>query len=97
MFLLVRVQPGASKDMTDGVVTGLLKVRLRARAIDGAANNALIEFLSKLLGIRKSALSIESGLKARKKRVRVEGMGAMEVEKILSASIGPKILRLETK
>ena len=86
--MLVRVQPGASKDMIDGVVNGFLKVRLTARAIDGGANKALIEFLSKLLKIRKTALTIETGLKAREKRVRVEGIKAMEVEKILSAAKG---------
>ena len=38
-----------------------------------------MDFLARLLGTRKSRISIDSGLKSREKRVRIEGMGAEEV------------------
>lgn len=88
MFVLVRVQPGASKDASDGVVNGFLKIRLSAKPVDNGANKALVSFLSKLLKIRKTALTIETGLKSREKRVRVEGMDAIEIERILSGGKG---------
>ena len=50
---------------------GRLKVYLTARAVDGKANAALIEFLSEHFGVRKSAVSIIRGLTSRGKVVEI--------------------------
>jgi len=42
----VRVQPRASKDEIAGLMGGALKVRLRAAALEGRANEALCEYLA---------------------------------------------------
>jgi len=44
--LRIRAQPGAKKTEVSGLHGGLLKVRVRARAIEGAANEALLELLA---------------------------------------------------
>ncbi|MBI5236313.1 MAG: DUF167 domain-containing protein [Deltaproteobacteria bacterium] len=88
VFVLVRVQPGAAKDALVGVANGFLKIRLNAKPVDNAANKALVSFLSKTFKIKKTALTIETGLKSREKRVRVEGMDAIEMERILSGEMG---------
>ena len=41
---------------------------------DGAANKALIGFLSEVFGVPKSAISIEMGASGRTKRVEVDGL-----------------------
>ena len=73
--LHVKVTPGADRDdVAAGVdVHGrpLLHVRLRAKAVDGAANKALIAYLAKALGVAKSGITVEQGAAARQKRVRV--------------------------
>jgi len=47
--------------------------RLAARASDGRANAALLEFIAARLGAAKRDVSIEAGATSRRKRVRVIG------------------------
>lgn len=72
-MLELHVQPGAKRTEVAGLHDGRLKVRLAARAVDGAANEALIEFLAGLLRARKQDIRIESGVTSRRKRVSVIG------------------------
>jgi hypothetical protein len=58
---------------------GALKIKLTAPPVEGAANAALIEFVAEWLGVRRSAVSIVSGDKARNKLVRVSGLTREQV------------------
>jgi len=69
--LQLHVQPGASRTEVAGLHGRCLKIRLAARAIDGEANNCLVEFLARTLGAPKRAISIESGETSRTKRVSI--------------------------
>jgi len=75
----VRVQPRASKDELAGVMGGALKVRLRAPALEGRANDALCEYLAELLKTPKAAVRILSGHHSRRKRVEVRGVTELQV------------------
>jgi uncharacterized protein (TIGR00251 family) len=75
----VRVQPRAAKDTLAGLHDGALKVRLCSPPVDGAANQALIKFLSKILKIPKSSLELVSGHKSRSKRIRLSGLDSGEL------------------
>jgi uncharacterized protein len=79
VILAVRVQPRASKDEIAGVLGGALKVRLRAPALEGRANEALCEFLAELLKTPKAAVRILSGHHGRGKRVEVRGVTLLQV------------------
>ena len=79
----VRVQPRASKDEIAGEMGGALKVRLRAPAIEGRANEALIEFLAQLLKTPKSAVRILSGERSRTKRLEIRGVTAQQILALL--------------
>jgi uncharacterized protein len=70
----VRVVPRSSRNQIVGVEGGALKIKLTAPPVEGAANAALIEFVAEWLGVRRSAVSIVSGDKARNKHVRVRGV-----------------------
>ncbi len=70
----VRVQPRASRAAVEGIKGGSLRVRLTAPPAEGAANEQLIEVLSKEFGIRKSAIRIVRGQSSRDKLVEVEGL-----------------------
>ncbi len=72
--LVVRVLPRASRNQVAGEEQGAIKIKLTAPPVEGAANAALIEFVAEWLGVRKSAVSIVSGEKARHKRLRVTGV-----------------------
>ncbi len=79
----LRVQPRASKDEITGELGGALKVRLRAPAVEGRANEALVEFLADLLKRPKSAVRILSGERSRTKRVEIHGVTRQQVLALL--------------
>jgi uncharacterized protein (TIGR00251 family) len=79
VILAVRVQPRASKDEIAGVMSGALKIRLRAPALEDRANEALCEFLAELLKTSKAAVRILSGHHSRSKRVEVRGVTRQQV------------------
>lgn len=72
MILELYVQPGASRTGFDGMHGERIKVKLQARAVEGAANQALVEFLADHYGVPKRSVRIESGLKSRLKRVVID-------------------------
>jgi uncharacterized protein len=51
-------------------------VRLAAPPVEGAANDALIAFLSKALDLPRRNVTIVSGDKSRDKRIRIVGLTA---------------------
>ena len=51
-----------------------LRVRLRAAPVDGRANDALLTFLAKKLGLPRSALTLMSGAASRHKVVHASGV-----------------------
>jgi len=73
LILTVKVQPGARGDALVGVEGGVLKVRLKAPAIDGRANEALRIFLAECFRTSKTRVEIMRGEAGRLKRVRVTG------------------------
>ena len=81
--LSLHIQPRAGRTEVVGPHGNALKIRLAAPPVDGEANEELVGFLAKTLGVAKRAVSIESGGTGRKKRVRVMGVGVEEVEEKL--------------
>jgi uncharacterized protein (TIGR00251 family) len=79
----VRVQPRASKDEVAGEMGGALKVRLQAPAVEGRANEGLVEFLAQLLKRPKAAVRILSGERSRTKRIEISGATRQQVLDLL--------------
>jgi hypothetical protein len=79
----VRVIPRSSRNEIVGIQDDVLKVKLTAPPVEGAANAALIHFFADRLGVRRSAVSIIAGQRNRKKTVRVEGMTEAQVKRAL--------------
>lgn len=52
------------------------KVALTAPPVDGAANSALIAFLSEALGVPARDIAIERGERGRHKTIRIAGVSA---------------------
>lgn len=70
--LSLYIQPGASKSVLSGEHDGRLKIKIKARPVDGEANENLIEFLSEVLKITKAKIHLISGESSRQKVVLVE-------------------------
>jgi len=83
VILLVRMQPRASKDEIAGEMAGALKIRLRAPAVEGRANEALAEFLAELLKTPKAAVRILSGDRSRTKRIEIRGVTRQQILALL--------------
>lgn len=81
--LEVWVQPRASRDEVAGFHDGALRVRLTAPPVDGQANDALVRFLAKQLGVARSAVTLVRGQTARRKTLRIEGLTVEEVRRRL--------------
>jgi len=72
--ITVRVKPGSKKGpLVEAADDGSLTVFLQQRAVDGAANEGLIELLAKHFRVSKSKVTIESGFTSRIKRISVDG------------------------
>jgi uncharacterized protein (TIGR00251 family) len=72
----LHVQPRARHCEVSGVHGGALKLKVTAPPVDDAANRAILEFFSDLLGISKSRLQIISGLKSREKVLRIQNLSS---------------------
>jgi hypothetical protein len=67
--------PRAGSDHVDGVVDGVLRARVAAPAIGGAANQSLVRLLADELGIARRDVRIVAGAAGRQKLVVIEGVG----------------------
>jgi uncharacterized protein len=67
--------PRSGSDAVDGVVDGVLRARVAAPAIGGAANQSLVRLLADELGIARRDVRIVAGAAGRQKLVVIEGVG----------------------
>jgi hypothetical protein len=82
----VRVQPRASRNEIAGVRNGVLRVRLTAPPVEGAANEGLIEFLADELGVARRQVRIVSGFGSRNKVIEVDAEVLPALDRILSST-----------
>lgn len=82
ILLHIYVQPKASKSKIAGTHDGCLKLAVAAPPVDGKANEEIVKFLARLLGLPGRAISIHSGDKSRKKKVRIEAAFADVLSRI---------------
>ena len=85
--LALRLTPRASKNRMDGVMQDsegrpLLKLRLVAPPVEGAANEALIAFLAKALSLHKADITIRSGETGRVKILHLAGDSAVLLQRL---------------
>jgi uncharacterized protein (TIGR00251 family) len=77
--LKVRVTPRGSKEEVIGWKGDALAVKLTAPPVEGAANKACVDFLAKVLGVKRSQVTLVSGEKSRDKSFEIEGLSDQEI------------------
>lgn len=82
--------PGAAHDRLDGWDSDpegrpVLKARVRARPIEGKANDALVRLVAGALGLPRGAVALVQGDRSRIKRLEIAGLGEAEVHARLTA------------
>ena len=71
VLLQFSVMPNAKRTEVDGLHDGALRVRLAAPPIDGRANEALVAWLAKSLGVPKRDVEVLRGESSRRKQVAI--------------------------
>lgn len=71
--LTIKAVPGSRVDSVDGVLGDAIKIRLKAPAVDGKANRALLNFLSRRLDLHTRDIRLVTGQTNRLKIIEVTG------------------------
>ena len=89
--IAVRVQPGARRDALLGRLgTGEWKLAVVAPPEAGRANDAVVELVADLLGVKRRQVTVARGSSARAKVIEVTGVDADEAGRRLAAALpGP--------
>jgi uncharacterized protein len=66
--------PRSSVNRVDGVLDGVLRLRVTAPAVEGAANAALLALLADELGVARRDVRIVAGAASRQKLVVIDGV-----------------------
>ena len=88
--LAVRLTPRGGRDAVegwtrDGAGRPMLKARVSAPPVDGAANAALIALIARTVGRPKGAVRLAAGAGARIKQLEIDGLTESELSAILGA------------
>ena len=80
VLLSIRAQPGVGKNELRLAADGMLKVVVSQVAEKGKANRAILEFLAKTLGLRKSQLDLLRGDTAKSKVIRIRDISVTDLK-----------------
>ena len=81
--LELKTIPNAPRDEVVVWLGSALKVKVHAPALDGRANDALLEFFAGRLGVPRRTVTLLRGDKSRQKVVRIDGLDLAEVRRRL--------------
>ncbi len=72
-FIIFRIKavPNSSKNIVSGIHDDALKLKIKAPAVEGAANKELVKFLSKMFKVAKSDISFVGGETSKQKRLKI--------------------------
>ena len=73
IVLAAKIVPGSSSTRICGLLDGMLKIKVAAPPEKGKANQCLLRFLAKELGLKKNAVSLISGKTSPVKQIRIVG------------------------
>jgi len=82
-ILRIHVIPNAKIDSIVGEHGSAVKIKLRAAAVEGKANAALIRFLAEQMELSRHAIVLQRGHKSRDKLIRVDGLSQEDVRRRL--------------
>jgi uncharacterized protein (TIGR00251 family) len=83
--LKLRIVPNAKRSELAGTHGDAIKLKIAAPAIEGRANEALVEFLAEKLGVPQRNIALVSGAKSRDKLVEIDGMSEADARALLAS------------
>ena len=88
MRLALRVQPGAKRSaLLARLASGEWKVAVSAPPAEGRANEAVLNLVSELLGVKRRQVTLRRGASSRSKVLEVEGVSTAEAQSRLAAAL----------
>ncbi len=72
--IIIQAHPGARRNEVMRCVDGVWHIKVAAPPIEGKANKMLIDYLSEVLDVPKSSISIDKGVTGKRKLVEVAGL-----------------------
>lgn len=84
VILSLKISPNSSKNEIIKCEDGSIKVKITAQPIDGKANKALVEFLSKQFKIPKSSIEIIKGHTGKDKSLLIKTNDDLIIQKLKS-------------
>jgi uncharacterized protein YggU (UPF0235/DUF167 family) len=90
---VVAVTPRSSVNRLELDTSGALRARLTAPPVEGAANDALLTLLAKVLKLPRSRLAIVSGATSRQKRIAVHDVSPDDLADRLWGALGAGVQR----
>ena len=72
--LELKIIPNAPRNEIAGWLGSALKIKIHAPALEGRANDELLEFLAEKLGVHRRDVTLLRGDKSRQKIVQVAGL-----------------------
>jgi len=86
--LAVRITPRSRKnEIVEILNDGTVKIRLTAPPVEGKANDALISFLSEVIGVPRNQIDIIAGATGREKLVSILNLDAETVHQRILAHL----------
>ena len=85
--ITVQAQPNASQNKITRFEQGVWYLKIAAPPIKGRANQELLKFLSDILGVSKSSLTIEKGMTSKRKLIAIQGLSQNQVMRQLEPQI----------
>lgn len=79
-----QAQPGAKRTAVVGLHGTALKIQVQAPPVEGAANEALAQFLAERVGVARREVSLLKGATSRQKVFLIKGVSADSVAQALT-------------
>ncbi len=67
----IKAVPNSSKNLVSGILDESLKIKIKAPAVEGAANKELVKFLSKMFKVAKSEIVFVGGQSSKRKLIKI--------------------------
>ncbi len=88
--IAIQVQPRSGANKIRGIHDGRLKLAVDAAPVDGEATKQCLRYLAEVFGVSNSHVKLLSGAQSRKKLILIEGMTAVDCQKVLAPFLLPR-------
>lgn len=79
IIIKIHAKPGAKQNSVTDFLDEAIGIQIAAPPVDGEANAELVKYISKVLQLRKSDVSVDRGSKSKEKTILIDKSAAMTV------------------